>query len=303
MGETQTSALTVRGATKRYGDLLALAGVDLEVSRGEVFAFLGPNGAGKTTLVEILEGYRDRDDGEIRVLGVDPAHPTRSWRERIGIVLQTSEIQPELTAREAVRLYAGYYPTPLPTDEVLRRVGLLAHGDRRVGKLSGGQKRRLDLALGIVGRPDVLFLDEPTTGFDPAARREAWELVRSFRDLGTTIFLTTHYMEEAEVLADRVAIIVAGAIVAEGTIDELSAGVGDTALITWRHAGRDPEPPPLSARVERDGVKRRLESRDAVGDMERLIAWARDRGVGLEHIEIARPTLEDVYLRLTREAS
>src|SRR5882757_10045129 len=209
-------AVRVRGLVKRYPDKVAVAGVDLDIFRGEVFALLGPNGAGKTTTVEVLEGYRRADEGEISVLGVDPGHGDRQWRSRLGIVAQTSRDEAELSVAELVNHYAGYYPNPRDPDEVIASVGLDEKRKTRTRKLSGGQRRRLDVALGVIGNPELLFLDEPTTGFDPSARRGAWDLVRQLTRTGTTILLTTHYMEEAQALADRVAIIANGSIVACG---------------------------------------------------------------------------------------
>ena len=218
--------ISVAGLRKSYGELEAVRGVDLEVAKGEIFAFLGPNGAGKTTTVEILEGYRRRNGGEAMVLGADPAHAGREWRERIGIVLQESKMHPELTVRESLELFAGYYRSPREVADTIDLTGLAEKADDRVGRLSGGQQRRLDVALALIGDPELLFLDEPTTGFDPSARRRAWQVVASLRDLGKTVFLTTHYMEEAQALADRVAIIANGQIVAQGPPGEL-AGRGD----------------------------------------------------------------------------
>ena len=220
--------ISVGGLRKSYGELEAVRGIDLEVARGEIFAFLGPNGAGKTTTVEILEGYRGRTAGEVTVLGADPARVDREWRERIGIVLQESKMHPELTVRESLELFAGYYRSPREVAGTIDLTGLSEKAEDRVGRLSGGQQRRLDVALALIGDPELLFLDEPTTGFDPSARRRAWEVVASLRDLGKTVFLTTHYMEEAQALADRVAIIAHGQIVAQGSPGEL-AGRGDAA--------------------------------------------------------------------------
>ena len=216
--------ISVGNLRKSYGGFEAVRGVDLEVDAGEIFAFLGPNGAGKTTTVEILEGFRERSAGTIRVLGADPALATRAWRQRVGIVLQECRLTPELTVREALSQYAGYYSAPREIDEVIGLVGLTEKADDRTSQLSGGQQRRLDVALALVGDPELLFLDEPTTGFDPSARRQAWEVIASMRDLGKTIFLTTHYMEEAQALADRAAILVRGEIIAEGDPGELGGG-------------------------------------------------------------------------------
>src|SRR5579871_2844381 len=215
MGDVET-VISVRGLVKRYGRREAVRGIDLDVRRGEVFAFLGPNGAGKTTTVEILEGFRDRTDGEVRVLGVDPAEADGMWRDRVGVVLQESEPEPGLSVRECLELYAGYYRAPRGIDETILLVGLGDKSDTLAAELSGGQRRRLDVALALIGDPDVVFLDEPTTGFDPSARRTAWEVIAGLRQLGKTIFLTTHYMDEAEYLADRIAVLSAGRIVAEG---------------------------------------------------------------------------------------
>ena len=232
------AAIEVDGLRKSYGAFEAVRGVSLRVQRGEIFAFLGPNGAGKTTTVEILEGFRKRDAGEVRVLGVDPEHGNRDWRARIGIVLQEGRAQPNLTVRETLELWSAYYPDPRPIAETIDLVGLSEKADARVARLSGGQRRRLDVALALVGRPDLVFLDEPTTGFDPVARRSAWEVIAGLRELGTTVFLTTHYLDEAQELADRVAIIKGGVIVAEGAPQDLTGPrrAGDRDRV--RAAGR-----------------------------------------------------------------
>ena len=226
-------AIRVRGLRKRYGAVEAVRGIDLTVQTGEIFAFLGPNGAGKTTTVETLEGYRHRDAGEVEVLGADPAHPVPGWRARIGVVLQESETEAELTVEECVSLYAGYYPRPRPVAETLELVGLADRKAARCGRLSGGQRRRLDVALALIGDPELVFLDEPTTGFDPAARQSAWDVIAGLRDLGKTIFLTTHYMEEAERLADRIAVIAAGHIVAEGTAATLGGRDAGASIVSF----------------------------------------------------------------------
>ncbi len=275
-----------------------MKGVDLEVRAGEVFAFLGPNGAGKTTTVEILEGYRDRDGGEARVLGVDPVHPTRRWRSRIGIVLQSSKPDAYLTVRETLAEYAGFYPEPRPVNEIVERVGLADSADKRVGKLSGGQQRRLDVALALVGDPELVFLDEPTTGFDPSARRGAWELIAALRELGKTVFLTTHYMDEAQELADRVAIIRDGEIVAQGPPGELggrSARHRIRFLLPRGVAAADLPLRPTDLRDRRVviEVERPLEP------LNRLTTWAIENGHDLTDLEVERPSLEDVYLELT----
>jgi ABC-2 type transport system ATP-binding protein len=276
------AAVEVRGLRKSYANVEAVRGIDLRIDEGEVFALLGPNGAGKTTTVEILEGYRDRDAGEVSVLGVDPQHATGAFRERIGVVLQTSDVPyPVLTAEEIVRLFAGYYRHSRDPAEVIELVGLAEKRDARVRSLSGGQRRRLDLAIALVGDPELIFLDEPTTGFDPAARRNAWEMIRGLRSLGKTILLTTHYLEEAEQLADRVAVINAGSIVAEGTPAELTHA--QAAEIRYRENGRD-------IVVETDEPTRVLHELTT-----RAIAAGRE----LEGLEVRRRTLEDVYLSLT----
>jgi ABC-2 type transport system ATP-binding protein len=277
------TAIRVEGLRKSYGQLTAVDGIDLEIATGEVFALLGPNGAGKTTTVEILEGFRHRDGGTVAVLGVDPARGGRPWRARIGIVLQLASTVPELTVLEIVRHFATFYPRPRPPVEVLELVGLGEKARSSIGKLSGGQVRRLDVALGIVGQPDLLFLDEPTTGFDPEARRQFWELIRRLREDGTTILLTTHYLDEAEELADRIAVIAAGRIVASG--DPVTLG------------GRDS----VAARVSWDGPDgRTIEETTAP---TRLVAELADRfGGEVPGLTVARPTLEDIYLGLIEEA-
>jgi ABC-2 type transport system ATP-binding protein len=269
-----------------YGRNHAVRGIDLTVERGEVFAFLGPNGAGKTTTVEILEGYRRRSGGEVEVLGADPQRAGREWRERIGIVLQSSRLDPYLTVRESLELFAGYYRAPLAVEEVIALVGLDGKADERARKLSGGQQRRLDVGLALIGDPELLFLDEPTTGFDPSARRQFWEVIAGLRELGKTIFLTTHYMDEAQRLADRVTIIAAGRIVARGTPEELGSRDARTTTIRYRTDGRE-----IS-----------LETTDPVKTLNELTAAALANGEELEGLEVTRPTLEDVYLELTAAA-
>jgi ABC-2 type transport system ATP-binding protein len=291
--------ITVRGLRKAYGPLEAVRGIDLEVDRGEVFAFLGPNGAGKTTTVEILEGYRERGEGEVAVLGEDPSHAGRQWRARLGIVLQSAKPDPYLTVRETVAEFGGYYPHPRPVEETIERVGLSESADKRAGKLSGGQQRRLDVALALIGDPELVFLDEPTTGFDPSARRNAWHLIAGLRDLGKTVFLTTHYMDEAQELADRVAIINRGEIVAQGRPDELG-GRDLRCEIRFRlPEGVGAAELPVEARVE-DGRATVLTERP-LGPLNALTGWALERGYDLPDLEVERPSLEDVYLELTED--
>ncbi len=276
-----SSAIVVRDLRKSYDGVEALRGISFEVGEGEVFGLLGPNGAGKTTTVEILEGYRSRDAGDTSVLGRDPGDAPQSLREQIGVVLQHSELPALLTVREVHRLFAGYYTRPRDVDEVIELVGLHEKRDARVKTLSGGQKRRLDLGVALVGDPDLVFLDEPTTGFDPAARRSAWDMIRSLRSLGTTILLTTHYLDEAQQLADRVAVIRAGRIVGLGTPAEL---IGDARRTEIRY--------------RRDGEPVVIETDDPTRVLHDLTAGALAAGDELEHLEVRRPTLEDVYLEL-----
>ena len=293
-------AVEVRGVRKAYGGVVALDGVDLEVRRGEVLALLGPNGAGKTTLVEILEGHRSADAGQVDVLGFDPARRERAFRERIGIVLQDAALERELTVREAIELFAAPYPNPLPAQDVADLVGLGDRLDARTRTLSGGQRRRLDVAVGIAGDPELIFLDEPTTGFDPAARRQSWELIAGLRARGRTILLTTHYMEEAQHLADRVAVMTDGRLIAVAAPDEL--GGDDAALVTFRlpQGVRAAELP-----VEVDGLGPEVAFKTATPtrDLAPLLSWAAVRGYELEGLTVSRPSLEDVYLTLTEEAA
>jgi len=294
-------AVTVRALRKSYDSFEAVKGIDLEVRHGEVFAFLGPNGAGKTTTTEILEGYRERSGGEVSVLGVDPARPTRAWRSRIGIVLQAAKPEHFLTVRETVAEYADFYPHPRSVDETIAQVGLSDSAGKRAGKLSGGQQRRLDVALALVGDPDLIFMDEPTTGFDPAARRNAWDMIGGLRDLGKTIFLTTHFMDEAQALADRVAIIRAGAIVAQGPPSELG-GRGRRSFIRFTlPAGVAIGDVPVPAREE--GGRAVIEVEQPVQPLGAITAWAMERRYELPDLEVERPTLEDVYLELTEEGA
>ncbi len=297
------SVISVSGLRKSYGEHEVVRGIDIEVHRGEVFAFLGPNGAGKTTTVEILEGYRSRSAGEVSVLEEDPASADRAWRSRIGLVLQSCTMPPELTVRELVALYAGYYPHPRRVDETIELVGLTDKRDARTKQLSGGQLRRLDVALALIGDPELVFLDEPTTGFDPSARHHAWEVIANLRELGKTIFLTTHYMDEAQALADHVAVIVAGEIVAEGTPETLGGRDRDLSDISFRlppGTALAELPPELAASAgQREDGRVHLRVPDPARALYALAGWALERGEHLDSLTVGRPTLEDVYLRLT----
>jgi ABC-2 type transport system ATP-binding protein len=299
------AVISVQGLRKSYDDFEAVRGIDLEVDAGEIFAFLGPNGAGKTTTVEILEGYRERNGGEVSVLGIDPQEADRGWRQKVGFVLQDSRLVPELTSRETVEQYAGYYASPRDVDETVGLVGLAEKADVRTSKLSGGQQRRLDVALALIGDPELLFLDEPTTGFDPSARRQAWDMIGGLRDLGKTVFLTTHYMDEAQALADRVAIISAGRIVAAGSPEDVGGGEKGRTEISFRLpvGARAPDLPfavRTSARIDAGAVS--LTADDPVPLLRELTNWAAERGVGLPGLTVGAPTLEDVYLELTEDA-
>jgi ABC-2 type transport system ATP-binding protein len=276
------AAVTVNGLRKSYNGLEAVRGVSFEIEAGEVFGLLGPNGAGKTTTVEILEGYRHRDAGQVTVLGADPEHASESWRERIGIVLQSSAMYLNLSVREHVALFAGYYAAPRDVDDVIDLVGLAEKRLDRVKTLSGGQKRRLDLALGLIGDPEILFLDEPTTGFDPAARRAAWDMIRSLRELGKTVLLTTHYLDEAEQLADRVAVLRQGEVVALGTPRELTSRALGTEI-----------------RYRRDGREVVVETQEPTKTLHELTGDALAEGAELDGLQVRRPSLEDIYLELT----
>jgi ABC-2 type transport system ATP-binding protein len=294
----ESPAVRVRGLVKSYGSVRAVRGIDLDIGSGEIFALLGPNGAGKTTTVEILEGYRDRDGGEVSVLGHDPGTERAKIKPRIGIVLQQTGVDQYLTVAETVAMYATYYPRPRSSQEVIDLVGLGGKRGSRVNTLSGGQARRLDMAVALVGDPDLLFLDEPTTGFDPSARREAWEIIKSLASLGKTVLLTTHYMDEAQYLADRVAVIAGGRIVVEGppaTLGDRNAGA---ARIRYRPPDGTAPPDGLTATRSTDGVTE-IPSSDVVTDLYRLTGWALDNHIALDGLEVIRPTLEDVYLALT----
>jgi ABC-2 type transport system ATP-binding protein len=293
------NVISVRGLHKSYGDFEAVRGLDLEVKAGEVFAFLGPNGAGKTTTTEILEGYRDRSAGEIAVLGEDPGDAPRGWRERIGIVLQQCRMRPELTVRETLELYAGYYRAPASVAETIEHVGLTAKADARAGALSGGQLRRLDVGVALIGNPDLLFLDEPTTGFDPSARRQFWGLIAGLGDLGKTVFLTTHYMDEAQVLADRVAIIVGGQIIAEGPPNDLGTAASTEIRFRPPNGVHASDVPLSGAALTDDGRVVVVRTADPVRALNELTHWALSQGHDLPGLEVGAPTLEDIYLELT----
>ncbi len=299
---SDVSAVIVDGLRKSYGSVEAVRGVSFAVEPGEVFALLGPNGAGKTTTLGVLEGYRDRDEGRVEVLGTDPAVGGRALRERVGIVLQDIAVQPYLTVRESLRRTSGYYPRPRAVDEVIDLVGLGEQAATRVRRLSGGQQRRLDLALAVIGRPDLLFLDEPTTGFDAAARREAWALVRDLRDLGTTILLTTHYMDEAQALADRIAVIDHGRLVAEGTPE--TVGGRDTAESVVRFTLPDHDDAtgvPMPDGATAAGGVVTVRTTEPLSYLYTLSSWAMRHDVRVEGLSVGRPSLEDVYLQLTRD--
>ncbi len=276
------AAVTVSDLRKAYNGLEAVRGVSFEIAEGEVFGLLGPNGAGKTTIVEILEAYRKRDGGDVSVLGIDPQRADESWRERVGIVLQSSAMYPNLSVREHVALFAGYFTAPRDVDDVIDLVGLAEKRLSRVKTLSGGQQRRLDLALGLIGDPEILFLDEPTTGFDPAARRAAWEMIRSLRELGKTVLLTTHYLDEAEQLADRVAVLRKGEIVALGTPRELTSRQSATEI-----------------RYRRNGREVVVQTDEPTQTLHELTGEALASGVELEGLQVLKPSLEDIYLDLT----
>ena len=296
-------AVVVEGLRKVYGQVTAVDGLDLEIETHEVVALLGPNGAGKTTTVEILEGYRRPDAGTVSVLGMDPLTGGRAFRERIGIVLQEAGFEESFTPRELIRLHAGYYPHPRAVDDVIDLVDLGEKADTKVRTLSGGQRRRLDLARGLVGDPEMLFLDEPTTGFDPSARRRAWDLIDRLRDLGATILLTTHYLDEAQHLADRVVVIDHGTVIASGSPDELAARAGAATVVSFRlpDGAASTDVPAVGSGMRVAGSTVEVRTLDATRDVHTLTGWAVTRGLTLDGLTLTRPSLEDVYLDLVGE--
>jgi ABC-2 type transport system ATP-binding protein len=302
--EPDDQVIEVAGLRKRFGDREVLRGIDLSARRGEILAILGPNGAGKTTTIEILEGYLQRSAGTVAVLGEDPATAGPKWRARIGVVLQDSAPERDLTVAECVTLYSGYYPNPRPIDEVLELAGLSGQAKLMAGRLSGGQQRRLDVGLSLVGRPELVFLDEPTTGFDPSARRAAWEMIDGLRQLGTTIILTTHYMEEAERLADRIAVVADGRIVATGTPATIAGRVNVAAQVSFTlpdGATFGQLPGELRAIASIEGSRVHIAASKPLETLEALRGWAEARTVDLPDLEVRRPSLEDVYLQITHE--
>ncbi len=303
MGENPEAGAVVEvlGLTKSFGDVRAVAGIDLRIGRGEVFALLGPNGAGKTTTVEILEGYQRRDSGQVTVLGLDPARDRIALKKRIGIVLQTTAVDRYLTVAETMAMYAGYFPRPLNVDAVIELAGLTRERGTRVIRLSGGQQRRLDVAVALVGDPELLFLDEPTTGFDPSARHEAWDVVRNLATLGKTVLLTTHYMDEAQQLADRVAVIVRGRIVAQGAPDTLAGRNTANPTVSYRLPPGVAPPPGMGVAIDTGAVQ--FAPADLTAALHRLTGWSIDNGVPLDDLRILRPSLEEVYLQLTSDGA
>jgi ABC-2 type transport system ATP-binding protein len=295
-------AIDIKGLRKSYDGVQAVRGIDLTVREGEVFALLGPNGAGKTTTVEILEGYRSRDAGEVSVLGFDPAKGGRRLKSQIGIVLQTTGIDPYLTVAETIEFYRAAYPSPRPLDEIIELVGLKEKRATRVSKLSGGQQRRLDVAVALAGDPRLLFLDEPTTGFDPSARRNAWQVVKNLAALGKTVFLTTHYMDEAQYLANEVAIIAGGLIVAQGSPASLAGRDTAATRIRFRLPTGATLPDRLRQQATRSNGVVEISTEDPTRTLHELTGWALDNGTALEALEVTRPSLEDVYLEITRSA-
>ena len=303
MSAPDRPVVRVRGLRKSFGQKVALDGLDLEVGVGEIVAILGPNGAGKTTLMSVLEGLLARDGGEVEVLGADPGEADSEWRERIGIVLQETAIEPLLTVRESLELYSGYYRDPYPVEEVIDLVGLGDSDGVRAGRLSGGQRRRLDVGIAMCGAPELLFLDEPTTGFDPAARRSAWEMIAGLRLRATTVLLTTHYMEEAAALADRVVIVSQGKVLAAGPPATLGADRGMPTVISFglpAGHGADGLPEPEGGVIASDGEGRfTLRTDSPTADLAALTGWARATGIELDELAVSPPTLEDVYLEIT----
>ena len=296
------AAIEVHELRKSYGDLEAVSGVSFEVAPGEVFCLLGPNGAGKTTIAEILEGYRSRSGGEVSVLGIDPAGGPRALRERVGIVLQSCGVQSDLTVAELIEMYGRYHERRRGVDELIELVELGAKRETRASDLSGGQRRRLDLALALVGEPDLIFLDEPTTGFDPHARRQAWSTIRSLCELGKTVFLTTHFMDEAQTLADRLAVMRAGKIVAIGSPDDLGGRGQRACVIRFTLPGGAEPPPTPGAEVTRDGDRVKLQTTDPIRVTAAITAWAVEQCVELAGFSVTQPTLEDIYLELSGES-
>jgi ABC-2 type transport system ATP-binding protein len=288
----------VRGLVKSYSGVPAVRGIDLDIRRGEIFALLGPNGAGKTTTVEILEGFRHRDGGDVSVLGCDPGRDRARLKPQIGIVLQSTGVERYLTVAETVTMYAAFYPHPRPVDEVIEAVGLTHKRAERVIRLSGGQQRRLDVAIALAGDPELLFLDEPTTGFDPSARHEAWDVIKNLASLGKTVVLTTHYMDEAQFLADRVAVVADGRIVAEGSPASLGHRDRAQARVRYRSTAALLPPAGLGAVLANDGFTE-IRADDLTESLHELTGWALDHGVELEGLEVTRPSLEDIYLALT----
>ncbi len=296
------AAITVSGLRKSYGGMEAVRGIEFEVAPGEVFGFLGPNGAGKTTTIEILEGYRSRDGGDVSVLGVDPEIPTRAWRNRVGLVLQECELDPMLTVAEVIGLFASFYRNPRGVQETVDLVGLRDKRDARIGSLSGGQKRRVDVGVGIIGDPDLIFLDEPTTGFDPGARRDAWKMIEGLKALGKTVFLTTHYMDEAQHLADRVAILREGQIVAQGPMQELGDSLGRRTAISFTASdgiGAEQIRAQLGLEATGSGAAVRIETDSPQEDLLRLLSLAAEGGFRVDDLEVRQPSLEDIFLELT----
>ncbi len=293
------AAITVENLTKSYGDVHAVRGIDFHVDEGEVFALLGPNGAGKSTAVEILEGHRKRNSGEVSVLGFDPETGGREFRDRIGVVLQETVVEKDLTVQEAIRFHADPYSKRRDAQELIEIVGLEEKATARVKTLSGGQQRRLELALGLVGDPDLLFLDEPTTGFDPSARRQAWTVIDNLRALGKTILLTTHYMDEAQNLADRVAVIARGEIIAQGTPDTIGADRREVSIVRFVFAG-DLSALPVAVVAGSNGAME-IKTREPVETLYALTSWAKHSGEALDGLTVAKPTLEDIYLELVGE--